>query len=198
MLAGTGPGDALSFNGTSSYVWANRPVTNDFTIEFWFQSSQVAGSESQWWQGMGLVDGEVAGLADDFGVSLGNGKVLFGLGGVDLGDDTTIRSDVVADGIWHHVAATREQSSGAMVLYVDGTQVASGRAAPTRATPRTKSASGASRPATISTMASLMKSAFGMWRGARRRSGATSFKRSPGASRDSWPTGAAMTAAAPP
>jgi hypothetical protein len=122
IFAQTGPGKALSFSGDGSYVWANRPVTNDFTIEFWFQSSQVAGGEGQWWQGMGLVDGEVAGAANDFGVSLGNGKVLFGMGNAD----TTIRSDVVADGVWHHVAATREQSSGAMVLYVDGTQVASG------------------------------------------------------------------------
>ncbi len=58
-----------------------------------------------------------------FGLSVGAGQLLFGVGGTA---DTTIRSSDIADGLWHHVAATRERTSGAIRLYVDGNLVASG------------------------------------------------------------------------
>ncbi len=116
-------GHALSFDGVNDYVEFPRLVSGDFTLECWFRSTQMAGEEWQWYFGMGLVDGEVAGVTNDFGLALGAGKVLFGTGGTS---DTTIHSGVVADGQWHHVAATREQASGAMKLYVDGQLVASG------------------------------------------------------------------------
>ncbi len=121
--AEAGPGYALSFNGTNSHVWIERPVSNDFTIEFWFNSTQVAGTNTQWWQGMGLVDGEVNGAYPDFGVSLGAGTVVFGTGGAG---DVSIRSGIVADGKWHHVAASRVRTNGLMRLYVDGALAASG------------------------------------------------------------------------
>lgn len=116
------PGYAMLFNGTNNYVWVDRPVADDFTIEFWFNSTQVAGTNTQWWQGMGLVDGEVSGAYADFGVSLGAGTVVFGTGGAG---DVSIRSGVVADGKWHHVAATRVRTNGLMRLYVDGALAAS-------------------------------------------------------------------------
>jgi hypothetical protein len=120
----SGPGCNLAFDGVNDYVSFNRPVADNFTLECWFRSTQMDGATGQWWQGMGLVDGEVGGQVSDFGLSLGAGKVLFGTGGAF---DTTIASEeVVADGAWHHVAATRQQSSGAMLLYVDGLLVASG------------------------------------------------------------------------
>ncbi|MBN1890631.1 MAG: Ig-like domain-containing protein [Thermoflexales bacterium] len=109
------------YSSDNDYISIPRPVADDFSIAFWFKSSQVAGSDDQWWQGMGLVDGEVAGLANDFGVSLGAGRVLFGVGNPDV----TIRSENVADGEWHHVAATRDKESGRIRLYVDGLSVAS-------------------------------------------------------------------------
>ena len=113
---------ALQFNGVNQRVTTALTVSNDFTIEFWFKSSQVAGSDNQWYNGMGLVDAEVASVTNDFGISLGNGKVLFGTGN----PDTTIRSGFLADDTWHHVAATRVRSSGAMELYIDGILAASG------------------------------------------------------------------------
>ncbi|MGI8905628.1 MAG: LamG domain-containing protein [Candidatus Sumerlaeaceae bacterium] len=117
-------GSALAFDGIDSYVQFARPVQGDFTIEFWFKSTEVTGGDVQWWQGKGLVDGEVPGAADDFGVTLGAGKVLFGIGNPDV----TIQSGVKADGAWHHVAATREAASGTIKLYVDGALASSGTA----------------------------------------------------------------------
>jgi hypothetical protein len=55
------------------------------------------------------------------------------------GPDATIRSRTsVTDRKWHHVAATRENSTGKMRLYVDGTLEAEGNGSPgtRRAPPR--------------------------------------------------------------
>ncbi len=114
-------GQAFSFDGIDDGVSIGRSIQDDFTIEFWLNTTQqVAGNEdSQWWLGRGLVDGEVSSVTNDFGVTLLNGKVLFGVGN----PDTTIKSGFVADGNWHHVAATRVRSTGEMKLYMDGVQV---------------------------------------------------------------------------
>ena len=115
-------GSGLSFDGASSVV-INRSVADDFSIEFWMKSAQTGGSDSQWYNGFGLVDAEVSGNTRDFGVSLGAGKLLFGTGD----SDQTISSPAaVNDNLWHHVVVTRVKSSGAKKLYVDGAEVAAG------------------------------------------------------------------------
>jgi hypothetical protein len=115
----------LHFDGTNDYVAIPRSISNDFTIEFWFRSTQVAGTNLNWWQGMGLVDAEIAGNHTDFGTSLGNGQVLFGIGGSGGFGDRTIASGFVADGNWHHVAAERVRTNGLFSLYIDGAFVTS-------------------------------------------------------------------------
>lgn len=101
-------------NGTNSFVSIQRQIADDFTIEFWVKvATNVTGgaNETDWRQGMGLV-----GTAnDDFGVSLGNGKVLFGVGDATVASNTPINDD-----LWYHVVATRKKSTGAMRLYLDG------------------------------------------------------------------------------
>ncbi|MBM7844941.1 LamG-like jellyroll fold domain-containing protein [Herpetosiphon giganteus] len=119
-------GSALRFDGSDDYMVLDHTLANDFSIAFWMQSSQTTGSASAWWQGNGLIDGEVAGNANDFGIALGDGgKILFGVGN-PTASDTTIKGGSVANGSWHHVVATRVKQSGAMRLYVDGALVASG------------------------------------------------------------------------
>ena len=113
---------AAQFNGSSSYVQIPLSISNHFTVSFWLNTTDT-GAEGQWWDGKGLVDGEVAGAADDFGISLVGGKVALGVGN----PDTTITTpNTVNDGQWHHVAATRDAVSGQMSLYVDGALQASG------------------------------------------------------------------------
>ncbi len=116
---------AMQVNGSSQYATAPRPIQDDFSIEFWFKSSQTAGSTcTQWWQGMRLVDAEVGGGNSDFGVSLCLGKVI---GGVGSFSDVSIVSPLTYnDNAWHHVVFTRTTSPAAMQLYIDGASVASG------------------------------------------------------------------------
>ena len=116
-IAGKKDATAISFDGTSGYVQIPRAVSNDFTLAFWVKTTATGGS-SQWYNGKGLLDGEMANAGHYFGTSLVGTKAAFGVGA----PDTTITSiTTINDGIWHHVAATRDATSGEIKLYIDGT-----------------------------------------------------------------------------
>ena len=127
-VAGKVGSQAAQFNGTSSYVLIPRSISNDFSVAMWIKTTDTAGSAGgQWWSGKGLVDGEVAGAAADWGTAIVGGKFVLGVG---ASTDTTIASSVsVNDGTWHHVTATRNNTSGAMAVYVDGVLNGSGTGA---------------------------------------------------------------------
>ncbi|NBT24106.1 LamG domain-containing protein, partial [bacterium] len=110
---------SVSFNGTSTQrVISPRPVQDDFTFSFWIKTSAAGTGSTQWYQGWGLLDGEVGGVTGDFGTSLmTGGKVGFGVGNPDT---TLISSKSVNDNSWHHVAVTRVAATGSMMIYIDG------------------------------------------------------------------------------
>jgi hypothetical protein len=108
---------AAQFDGVSNtYIGIPRTISDQFTVAFWMKTTATGGT-GQWWSGKGLVDGEVPGAANDFGVSLVGNKAAFGVGNSDTTITTT---SAVNDGTWHHVTATRDSVSGAMNLYLDG------------------------------------------------------------------------------
>jgi len=99
-------------------------VQDNFSIGFWFRTSMVASTSTQWYGGNALVDAEVCGQTNDWGTALiDGGKVSFGVGNPDI----TIKSTVATynNNLWHFVTVTRDKTTSAIVLYVDGTQVAS-------------------------------------------------------------------------
>jgi hypothetical protein len=137
ILAGTvsvfgqGAGTALEFSGGPSILVPNPITTSQFTIEFWIKTTQTAGTGDHWWSGTGLVDGEVAGVTNDFGTSLLGSKFAFGTGGTS--DHTAISTSDINDGKWHHVAG-RRTSDNYIQVFVDGRlehTVAGGSAPPT-------------------------------------------------------------------
>ena len=117
FVAGKLGAQAAQFDGSSNtFIAIPLCVSNSFTIGFWVKTTATGGS-GQWYNGMGLVDGAVAGVTNDFGVTLIGGSPAFGVGN----PDTTITTPVVVnDGNWHHIAVTRDSVSGQMNLYVDG------------------------------------------------------------------------------
>lgn len=120
------------------YIELPRVIQDDFTLAFWLRTTNTADEGDQWWVGKGLLDADAAGISDDFGVALTGNVVAFGVG-EDGGADTTIKSTTrVNDGYWHHLAATRNGSTGLMELYVDGVLEASdtGSTGPKDAQPR--------------------------------------------------------------
>lgn len=119
------PGNSLSFDGTSDYVNVLLPVQGNFTIEFWLRTSMASTTSGQWYNGTGLVDGEVSGVVNDFGTSLLGGKLAFGTGNPDY---TISSTTTINDGKWHHVAVTRTQASGQLQIYIDAVLETTGTA----------------------------------------------------------------------
>ena len=114
---------AALFSG-GDYVSVARPVQDDFTIAFWVKTSDInSPTGTQWYQGNGMVDGEVPMVMNDYGVAFLNSKAAFGTGNAD---NTIQSTTLINNGTWHFIAATRVRSSGAKILYVDGVQEATG------------------------------------------------------------------------
>jgi len=102
--------------------------TTDFTIEWWMKANPgennapATGSGGyNWIFGNIILDRDIYGSGDygDYGVSLGAGRLAFGVG-TSAGDNTIVGTRQMADGQWHHVAATRRRADGRLHIYVDG------------------------------------------------------------------------------
>ena len=112
------PHRAVLYNGSSGYTQIPRLIGGtDFSIVFWVRTT-VTGGSPNWYNGQGLVDGEVSGTTGDFGVALVGGKVGFGIGNPDI---TLPSVKTINNNLWHQVAVTRNAGSGAMSIYIDGT-----------------------------------------------------------------------------
>ena len=98
-------------------------VSSDFTMGFWFRTTMVAPTSAQWYSGSALVDAEMCGETSDWGTALiDGGRVALGIGSPDI----TIKSTAsnYNDGNWHFVTVTRNRTSGTVILYMEGVQVA--------------------------------------------------------------------------
>lgn len=107
------------FNGTG-FLRAPDKLNNvkgDFSISFWMQTGMTSRTGSQWYQGNGLVDAESVGVTTDWGLSLLNNRIAFGMG---AGDTTLLSAATLNNNAWHLVNATWKMSTGEMNLYVDG------------------------------------------------------------------------------
>lgn len=109
-----------STNGTNGYGVMARTVSTDFSILCWIRTASSAGTAGNWYQGVGIVDSTstVTRPASDFGLTMGQGRLMFGTGGID---QTLMSSGTYNDSRWYHVAATRNSSNGTKRLYVNGT-----------------------------------------------------------------------------
>jgi len=109
----------IHFNGSSTQLALTRPISADFTIVVEFRSSQTQSfGGGQWYNGAGLVDGEVSGVVNDFGLSLNQGRVLGGTGNPDTTASSASAS--YADSNAHTAVFKRVAATGALSLYVDG------------------------------------------------------------------------------
>jgi hypothetical protein len=113
--------NALHFDGVDDYVLINdndgqRIVVNDFTLEFWMKTTQVGGSGTHWFNGNGIIDANVAGVNNDWGVSLIGSKLAFGVGNPDL---TIVSNADVNTGQWVHVAVNWHANQSVRI-YING------------------------------------------------------------------------------
>jgi len=102
----------------SNFLAFAPPVQDDFTILCIFRSTQGYGSGSLYYQGAGLVNGEVAGVTTDFGSCLfANGQVCAGTGDPDVAVNSATGFN---DGRPHLMTFERTEASGEVDLYLDG------------------------------------------------------------------------------
>ena len=102
--------------------------STDFTIEFWMraapgdnQSNSCGTFNDAWITGNIIFDRDVWGPGDfgDYGISLTDGRIAFGVSVADNG--RTVCSETrLDDNEWHHIAVTRRHSDGLLRVYVDG------------------------------------------------------------------------------
>jgi len=112
----------IRFNAVdSSYLAFPRPIQDDFTIILVYQSNQGLGKGTQFYQGAGLVSGEVPGVTDDFGTCLNaDGRLIGGTGNPDT---NVVSRPGFNDGQPHVMTFKRLKSSdnvSLLSLYVDG------------------------------------------------------------------------------
>jgi hypothetical protein len=110
-------------------------VSGSFTLEWWMKTASgndsgscVVGNMSvgdyDWISGNIIMDRDIDSVADfgKYGVSLianEGGRISYG---VDVGGSKAniCSSATVMDGQWHHVAVTRNSSSGQICIFIDG------------------------------------------------------------------------------
>ncbi len=72
---------------------------------------------TDWYDGQGIINGKTGDDQNDFGLTITNGKPMFG---VDSSSPTTLKAtQSIADNNWYNITATR-QKSGEIRLYVNG------------------------------------------------------------------------------
>lgn len=131
---GTGSGDVDRVKlpvGTAPGLPSNP--SGSFTLEFWMKpapgnAGTVAAGSNGWITGNVIWDRDVYGGGDygDWGVSLGSGRLAFGAAVGDSGATVVTGAGTIPDGVWTHVAVTRDGGTGALAIYLDGALAASG------------------------------------------------------------------------
>jgi hypothetical protein len=107
----------------------SRPidVTAQFTLEWWMKAERADNpiaecrqGRDNWALGHVLIDRDIYNDSDfgDYGVAIGDGRIMFGISSGLEGDGFCGSSDVT-DGRWHHIAITRPDT-GRIQLWVDG------------------------------------------------------------------------------
>ncbi len=100
----------------------------DITLEFWLRAraadntagAVTCGANVAWINGNVVIDRDRYNQDRKFGLSLGAGRVVFGVSGDGTGDRTLCGTTSVLDDAWHHIAVQRRRSDGRLWLFVDG------------------------------------------------------------------------------
>jgi hypothetical protein len=109
---------AYYFDGANDFIRIKRTIEDDFTLCGWINTSYSLNGTG-FYDGRGLIYADVAGVHNDFGASILNGKFAFGLGNPDV----TIQSTTsVNTGKWVFFTAVRNKSDGKIRVYLNGSE----------------------------------------------------------------------------
>jgi len=125
---------AIYYDGSNDNMQFSRTIADDFTIMICYNviAGRGAFADNDWWNHASLLDADIGGGANDFGMSIDTSGYLYGgigLSGANNASDFTIQShDNTADRIsssgyndnrMHWVAMDRLKAVGMHTLYQD-------------------------------------------------------------------------------
>jgi hypothetical protein len=114
--------NALSFNGTNSYVAVSNNLGSDFTLSLWIKTTQIFPQTDATFGGTGLIWSDVGGTANDF--ILGGTRSSGGLNRLSFftgnPDSSLNGTKNISNGRWTHVAVVRRRATGERRLFVNG------------------------------------------------------------------------------
>jgi hypothetical protein len=108
-------GQAVALDGVDDVIHLPGDLwTTDFTTAFWVRTTVVAPAGMNWFEGLGIVDGEVCAspAGGDFGIAMINGGHV-----ISYGTATTAE---INDGVFHSVIVTRSVADDTVKTYIDG------------------------------------------------------------------------------
>ena len=124
-----GSGSCFTFSESKRFTFP-RPVQDAMTIGVWFKTVEQGGGtyppadSYQFWSTNFLIGGDAAGSANDYGIGLSNGHIVWGIGtggSGAAGSANSYSTNTYNDGTWHYVTVTRSHPTCALQIYVDGT-----------------------------------------------------------------------------
>ena len=113
---------SVRLDGIDDFVEISRPVEDDWTIALWIQTDnlmQAGVSGTAYRTGRGLVDSDTGGQNQSWAMTYELGKIECGTSS-DTGAAGLKSVWTNTDTQWHHVAWTRQASTGEMQLFIDG------------------------------------------------------------------------------
>ena len=118
--SGAQAGNAVGFDGLNDYIGTTQDLATVLggtaTLVTWVRTSAIG--DNTFWMAPGITGVEQAGFGNDvfWGWVDGSGRI-----GIQAGDFPAARSaQPINDNQWHHVAFTRNATTGRVEVYVDG------------------------------------------------------------------------------
>lgn len=115
---------AVSF--TDGYIRRANIVGDTMTAIAWIKTSQAGGADTNAYNGPGIWWADVSGGANDIiPMAIVTGGKLGFFTGSGAGGTTLVSATAINDNVRHMIAVTRNQSTGAKQIYIDGSLDAS-------------------------------------------------------------------------
>jgi len=110
-------GQAACFDGVDAYINVRRTLDADFTLSAWIKTAGPSLRGGQCYEGNGVLWSDVWGEGNDFILGVLNDKLCMFTGRPDA---SVLSASTIVTGAWVYVAATRDQQSGRVAVYVNG------------------------------------------------------------------------------
>jgi Concanavalin A-like lectin/glucanases superfamily len=118
-------GTDAAFDGYDDFLWINDDIGGTFSVSAWINTTSFGqgGAGSMAYSGNGIVWADISGTSPDMiPLALTGDRAAFGTGEQNGGVYDTLTSSVsVNTGSWVHLVVTRDMSTGAKQMFVNGT-----------------------------------------------------------------------------